>query len=126
MAGRRAMLATGLFSATEKHVFDHAERKHAIYYEYPSSKLDDITIELPDGWRATSLPPETNQDLKSVAFLSKAVDDKGTLHLTRKLSTDLLLVEAKYYPALQNFYRMVRTSDEQQIVLLPGTANASR
>jgi len=126
ITGRRAMLTGGLFSGTEKHVFDHAERKHPIYYHYPSSKMDDITIELPDGWHATSLPPETNRDQQSFAYSSKVVNEKGSLHLTRKLSLDILLLETKYYPTLQNFYRMVRTSDEQQIVLQPDTATASR
>jgi len=124
--GRRAMLTVGLFSATEKHVFDHASRTNPIYFEYPSAKVDDITIELPEGWSTTSLPPATDRDLKAVGFFSKAEDDRGKLHLSRKLTTDALLLEAKYYSTLQNFYRMVRTSDEQQIVLQPGTATASK
>ncbi|MGA3127873.1 MAG: DUF3857 domain-containing protein [Candidatus Korobacteraceae bacterium] len=125
-AGRRALLTIGLFSAAEKHVFEHDERTHPIYYQYPSTKLDDITIELPDGWRAISLPPEASTDLKSIAFDSKLENDKGRLHLSRKLTTDILMLDAKYYSTLQNFYRMVRTRDEEQIVLLPGTAAASR
>src|SRR5262249_7643843 len=48
-AGRRALFPVGLFSATEKHVFDHAERIHPIYFEFPSQKLDDITVALPSG-----------------------------------------------------------------------------
>jgi len=125
-AGRRALLTIGLFSAAEKHVFDHDRRTQPIYHEYQSTKLDDITIELPDGWRAISLPPEASTDLKSIAFDSKLENDKGRLHLSRKLTTDILMLDAKYYSTLQNFYRMVRTRDEEQIVLLPGTAAASR
>jgi hypothetical protein len=34
-------------------------------------------------------------------------------------------LEAKYYPALRNFFQAVRTGDEEQIVLQPGTASAS-
>src|SRR5438270_10973205 len=30
-AGRRALMPVGIFSAPEKHVFDHAERTHPIY-----------------------------------------------------------------------------------------------
>jgi hypothetical protein len=120
------MLPVGLFAATEKHVFDHAERTYPIYYQYPSTKLDDISIELLEGWRAASLPPETNMDLKLVSYLSKVENDKGKLHLSRKLSNDILLLQTKYYATLQNFYRNVRTNDEQQIVLLPGAAIASR
>ena len=44
--GHRALLTVGLFTAAEKHVFDHAERSHPIYYQYPETKLDDMTIEL--------------------------------------------------------------------------------
>jgi hypothetical protein len=125
-AGRRAMLPIGLFSAPEKHLFDHAHRVHPIYYRYPNGKVDDVTIELPDGWSVSSLPPETNQVQEIIGYVSKVEANKQSLHISRMLSADLLLLDTKYYSALQNFYRMVRTSDEQQIILLPGTATASR
>jgi hypothetical protein len=125
-AGRRMLLPAGLFTSTEKHLFEHAKRTNQIYSQYPNAKLDDISIELPEGWSATSLPPVASRDITALAFASKAESDKGTLHLSRKLSSEFLLLETKYYPALQNFYRMVRTSDEQQVVLQPGTAIASK
>jgi hypothetical protein len=125
-AGRRAMLTVGLFSATEKRVFDHAGRAHPIYYAYPNSKLDDVTIDLPDGWRVSSVPQATNDVQPIIGYTSKVTSENGTLHLSRKFSTDILMIESKYYSALQNFYRMVRTSDEQQIVLLPGSTAASK
>ena len=34
-AGRRALLPVGLFSAPEKHLFDHAERVQPIYFQFP-------------------------------------------------------------------------------------------
>ena len=39
------------------------------------------------------------------------------MHVLRKLDFDLLLLEAKYYPALRNFFQAVRTGDEQQILI---------
>ncbi len=124
-AGKRALLATGLFSAAEKHVFDHAARTYPIYYEYPTLKVDDVTIELPAGWKVSSVPEALDRDLKAVAFSSKVESVKGKLHLTRSLRTDAMLLDTKYYSTVQSFYRMVRTTDEQQIVLLPGTSTAS-
>jgi hypothetical protein len=38
---------------------------------------------------------------------------------------DFLLLDPKYYGALRNFFQVVRTSDEEQIVLQPGTASAA-
>jgi hypothetical protein len=124
--GRRVMLPEGLFGAPEKHVFDHANRVHPIYFKYPNSRLDDISIELPEGWRVSSLPAAAEENQKIIVYTVKAENDKGVLHISRKFNTDILLMDSKYYSALQDFYRRIRTHDEQQIVLLPGTATASR
>ncbi|HWC15788.1 MAG TPA: DUF3857 domain-containing protein [Terriglobales bacterium] len=124
-AGRRAMLPVGIFSAPEKRVFEHTERVHPIYFEYPFEKWDDVTITLPVGWQVSSLPPAQNQDAKLVLYTLKAENDKNTLHLSRKLKVDLLLLEPKYYAALRNFFQVVRSGDEEQIVLQPAGASAS-
>jgi hypothetical protein len=126
-AGKRALMPVGLFGAPEKHAFEHANRVHAIYFSYPSSKIDDVTIDLPLGWQVSSLPPAQGLDAKAAVYSLKVENEKGkgTLHLTRQLNMDLLIVEAKLYPTLRNFFQIVRTGDEQQIVLQPGVAAAS-
>lgn len=118
-AGRRALLPVGLFSAPEKHLFDHANRIHPIYFEFPFEKVDDVTIDLPLGWQATNLPPPRKEDGHVVSYALTVENTHSTLHLTRKLSVDILLVEARYYPALRTFFQAVRTDDEEQIVLQP-------
>ena len=118
-AGKRALLPVGLFGASEKRLFDHTARVHPIYFDFPSEKDDDITIELPLGWQATSLPAPQTTDGHVVLYALNVENDKGTLHLTRKLKIDLLVLEAKYYGALRKFFHTVRAGDEQQIVLQP-------
>jgi hypothetical protein len=124
-AGRRALLPVGLFSATEKHIFEHANRVYPIYFQFPLEKVDDVTIDLPLGWQVQSLPQAQNQNGHVVAYNLLAEKSASSLHLTRKITVDFLLIEAKYYPALRNFFQVVRTGDEEQIVLQPGTASAS-
>jgi hypothetical protein len=124
-AGRRALVPVGIFAATEKRVFDHANRVHPIYFEFPFQKVDDVTIEIPSGWQVGSVPPAQNQNQHVVAYTLKVENSKSTLHLTRTLNVDLLMLEAKYYGALRNFFQVVRTGDEEQIVLQPGAASAS-
>jgi hypothetical protein len=41
------------------------------------------------------------------------------------MTVDVMLLEPKYYAALRNFFQVMRTGDEGQIVLQPGAANAS-
>jgi hypothetical protein len=123
-AGRRALLPFGLFSASEKQLFEHTSRVHAVYFQYPFEKADDVTIQLPLGWQVSSVPKEMNTDAKAAFYIRKVQDEKGTLHLTRVLRSDLLMLDAKYYPALRNFDQLVRTGDEEQIILQPAAARA--
>ena len=124
-AGRRALLPFGLFSATEKQLFEHTNRVHAVYFQYPFEKSDEVTIQLPLGWQVSSMPKELTQDAKAAVYVRKVQDDKGILRLTRTLRSDLLMLDAKFYPVLRNFYQVVRTGDEEQIILQPMASRAS-
>jgi hypothetical protein len=124
-AGRRALLPVGIFSAGEKHVYEHTTRVHPLYFHYLSEKSDDISIDLPLDWRVSDIPKPQTTDAKLLVYTNDVENKNGTLHLQRRLRSDLLSLDQKYYPALRNFYQAVRTSDDQQIVLQPGSAAAS-
>jgi len=124
-AGRRALLPVGIFSATEKHVFEHTNRVHPIYFKFPFEKVDDITIDLPTSWEVQSLPKPQNQDAHIVTYTLQAEKGANSIHLTRRMMVEILLLDPKYYPALRDFFQVVRTGDEGQIVLQPGAASAS-
>jgi hypothetical protein len=124
-AGRRALLPVGIFAAREKQVFEHEARIHPIYFTYPFQTEDDIIFTLPTGWQVSSLPAVQNVDAKAALYSLKAETSNGTLHLTRKLNIDMMFLQQKYYPALRAFFQTVRTGDEEQIVLQPGSATAS-
>jgi hypothetical protein len=124
-AGRRALLPVGLFSNSEKHVFDHTERVHPIYFELQNRKVDDVTIEMPAGWKVATLPQPQDKNGHVINYTMKVDNDKDKLHVSRVLSMDVLLMETKYYMALRTFFQTVRTGDEEQIVLQPGTESAS-
>jgi hypothetical protein len=124
-AGRRALLPIGVFSGTEKHLFDHAERRYAIYFQYPSQKIDDVTIELPERWTVSTAPQEQTADGHVITYTAKATFDKNKLHLTRKLDVNVVLLDQRAYPALRTLFMAVRTGDEEQVVLQPGATTAS-
>ncbi len=125
-AGKRVLLPSALFTNTEKHLFEHAERTHPIYFTFQFKKTDDITVELPLGWQATSFPKPVTLDSKVIVYSSKSEDEKGVLHLQRQLDMQLTSLEVKYYPALRTFFQNVRTADEQQIVVQPGVAGTGK
>ena len=49
------LIPVGVFTAPEKHIFEHANRVHPIYFEFPYEKVDDVTIDLPRGWQVNSV-----------------------------------------------------------------------
>jgi hypothetical protein len=119
-AGRRALFPVGLFSAPEKHLFDHANRVHPIYFEFPFQRSDDITVDLPLGWQISSVPEPQKLDAKAITYNLGAKNEKGALHMNRVLNVDVLLLPQDKYDALRKIFQVVRTGDEQQVALLPG------
>ena len=124
-AGKRTVIPAAVFTAVEKHTFEHANRVHAIYLAYPYEKTEDVTIDLPEGWQVSSVPTSQTQDGHIVTYGLKVDKDGSTLHTTRKLNWDFLMLETKYYPALRAFFQGVRTGDDQQIILQPAASSAS-
>jgi len=116
-AGRRTLLATGLFGGGEKHVFEGMNRVHPIYFSYPYSDVDDITIALPSGSTVTSLPDPQRDDQKVCDYNSSAEKTSGSLHLSRTLMVNVGLLDPKFYPALRHFFQTVRNGDDQQVML---------
>jgi hypothetical protein len=125
-AGRRALLPVGLFGGTEKHLFDHANRVWPVYFSFPFKKVDDVIIQLPSDWQVGSMPKSTDQNAKAAQYQMKVENSNGTLHIQRELRCDLILVPKDTYPVLRRFFEVVRTEDDQQIVLQPGAASASK
>jgi hypothetical protein len=124
-AGKHVLLPAAIFTAGEKGVFEHANRVQPVYFDYPYQKADDVTVELPAGWRVSSVPPPQEIKGGAVTYNAKVEQSSGALRLTRKMTVDLLLVDQKYYGALRNFFQAVRTSDGVQIVVQPGEIHAS-
>jgi hypothetical protein len=124
-AGKRQLLPTGFFVANEKHLFEHSTRTYPVYFQFPYKKIDDITVTLPQGWKVDSMSKPINQDAKAVAYTFSTDANANSLHLQRSLRCDIMLVPVDKYSILRSFFQYVRTSDDQQVVLLPGASLAA-
>ena len=119
-AGHRALLPLGIFSAAEKHTFEHATRVHPLSFEYCYQHVDDVTIDVPQPWTFESIPGPTLVDFKGMVFEESAQTRQRSLHLTRELTLNVSLVGVQAYDAVRQFYQTVRRADEAQAVLSPG------
>jgi hypothetical protein len=125
-AGKRALLPVGLFGGPEKHIFEHTNRIFPIYFRFPFQRVDEINIQLPTGWQVGSVPKAVDQDAKAVQYALKVDGNGSSVHCKRQLRSDLFLVGADKYNILRAFYQLVRTGDDQQIVLQQGAVAAAK
>jgi len=100
-------------------ITDHADGTNS-----PAGYTLEETLGYPWAQASLPVPPPRTEDGHIVLYDLKVEDHKDTLHLTRKLIVDVLLLQQKYYMALRNFFQAVRAGDEEQIVLQPGTTTA--
>jgi hypothetical protein len=123
-AGHRALMPVGLFSAQEKHEFEHATRVQPVYFRYLFEKVDDVNIELPLDWKVTTVPGLMDRDVKGARYTLKVEQNKDVLHFSRTVTSNVLSVPQTSYSALRGFYSLVRTGDDSQIVLQPAASAA--
>lgn len=126
LAGHRALLPVGIFSAPEKRLFDHANRVYPIYMEYLFQKIDEVTIELPEGWKVSDFPKRVKSDSNTISYDLNFDSNANKLHIQRQLKVDFLLLDMHFYAGLQKFYQGVGSSDDEQIVLQTATATAKK
>lgn len=118
-AGRRLLLPTNLFQAQDTNPFPHAARIHPVYFRSPFRELDDVTFELPAGFKAQNLPAPTTHREQYGAFQVIRSAEENRVNVKRVFIIDGLLFPVEYYPSLRNFFSKVRTLDEEQVVLQP-------
>ncbi len=124
-AGKRTLLPVGIFSASEKGMFERSDRVHPVYFDYPFQKIDDIWIEFPENWKIGDLPAQQNNRGASVAYSLEVAQEKSKLHITRSLEVDVLSIPLDQYASLRAFFQFVRTGDDAQVMLQPQVATAS-
>jgi hypothetical protein len=125
-AGQRQLLKVGLFCKEEDRTFERPVRTQPVYFNFPYQHADDVSIELPSGTRVGSLPKSQKLDFKLYSYGLTAENRDSTLHLTRDISLNMLIVDAKYYGQLYDFFQSVRSADEEQVVITPAAAVALR
>lgn len=124
--GRRLLLPAAVFQSGRKNPFQHAERKYPLYFSYPWRESDDLTVELPSGYRIETLPETRSTELTCGNYEIERETQAGKLRVHREFEIRGVLYPREYYPAVREFFNVVRTGDEEQVVLQSGQATPSR
>lgn len=123
--GRRALVPVDIFAGARRHDFEHSTRTHAIYFHYPHRLDDEITIDLPSGWKVDSVPQPGSANINVADCNWTAQGTPTGLGWHRDFTIDTLLIDVKFYDRVREFYQNVkRSGDEEAVVNLPAGENS--
>jgi Domain of Unknown Function with PDB structure (DUF3857) len=127
--GRRLFFQPGFFEQGVPQTFSTATRKYPIYFHYPWSEVDDITIDLPQGFELESPEAPGNAKVGDVANLEirmSTTTDSRSLHYERKFSFggQSILFPQTSYNSLKQLFDSFYKIDTFALTLREASASA--
>jgi nitrogen regulatory protein PII-like uncharacterized protein len=124
--GKRLLLP-GFFFSTGAHqqFVSEEKREAAVDLHFAEQVIDDAVYHLPVGITVESAPTPAQLTWPEHATLVvKTAPGAGTIEIKHIFARGFVLLEAKEYPALRDYYQKIAASDQQQLVLVkaPGAA----
>jgi transglutaminase-like putative cysteine protease len=118
-AGSRMALPPSVFAVAAKNPFAPATRTHPIYFQYPRSEEDEVKVGLPATSMVSVLPTPANLKAGALAYTNTTTQDGNVVTFRRSMMIDAMLVEARYYSAVRNFYNAMVAADQKPLLLVP-------
>jgi hypothetical protein len=125
-AGKRLLAPAYLFQLKQNQAFTHGERKYPVYFPYPFSEADMVSIQVPTGFSIETVPTEREAKLPYARYKSTSQFDGMHLVTQRNLIFNGVYFPLEKYSELKGFFGTVQTGDEQQAVLHAGGATSAQ
>jgi len=132
--GKRLFLQPGFFTRGIGPLFSATERKHEVYFHYPWSEQDHITIELPAGFALDNpdvpapITPAMTQNICEQKVKMAVSSDGRTLIYDRNFffgGGGSILFPVRSYAALKQLFDMVSQGNDHTITLKQVAASAA-
>jgi hypothetical protein len=134
--GKRLFLQPAFFQHGLGPLFPTSSRKYPIYFHYPWSEEDEVTIDLPAGFsldNADAPAPFASGDLSRYDVKIMVTKDERTLIYKRNFffgggsaGLERLYYDSANYSALKMFFDTLNKEDNHTVTLKQGVATASK
>jgi len=117
--GKRIVLPAFPFSQGEQPGFIAEEkREEPVDLHFAEQVIDDVVFHLPAGYAVESAPqPVQLPWMERAQMVVKTQPGAGTLDVRHTFARGFVMVDAKDYGALRDYYQKIATNDQQQVVL---------
>jgi hypothetical protein len=126
MAGKRLLMPAYLFQLKQNQSFTHSQRKYPVYFPYPFTDSDVVSIKVPAGYTLESVPPQQDAKLPYARYQNLTQFDGTVLNTQRQLAFNGIYFDVDKYTELKSFFGKVQAGDEQQAVLHGGNVSAQK
>lgn len=130
--GKRMFFQPGYFSHGVGSLFTSATRKHDIYFNYPWSEHDVITIDLPEGFTLDNadipspITPEMTKQISSQQITMGVTKDGRMLRYERRFffgGNGNILFPVSNYPGIKQLFDLIAKANDHTITLKQAAAN---
>lgn len=120
--GKRLFLQPAFFQKGVSALFATSTRRYAVYFHFPWSEEDKVTISLPKGYALDNpdAPRPINGAVSSYAVTIGVTKDESTLVYNRSFffgGKDVILIPANSYPSVKQLFDEVNKNDNHTITL---------
>lgn len=127
MAGKRLLIPAALFRTTKQRLaFQHTERKYAVYFPFAYNEMDNVILQVPEGYTAESVPVAQDVKLPSTRFVTARSFANNQFVSKRALVVNGIIFRVSEYPELKGFFDKVQGADEEQLVLQNAAVSAGK
>ena len=114
---QRMLFPIAVLQVNRKNPFAQLYRMEPVYFLHGYREIDKITISLPAGYRLEALPSEVSDETPFAAFQAKRTSDAGVVRLERQALMNGYYFTVQSYGALREYFRKLRQSDAENVVL---------
>jgi hypothetical protein len=125
-AGKRLLAPAYLFQLKQNQAFTHGQRKYPVYFPYPFTEADSVSIAVPSGFTIESVPQQRDAKLPYARYQNTSQFDGLHLVTQRNLFFNGVYFPLEKYSELKDFFGTVQTGDEQQAVLHAGGGTSAQ
>lgn len=126
MAGKRLLVPAFLFKLKQNQAFAHSQRKYPVYFPYPFTDNDTVTLKVPAGFILETVPQHEDAQLPYARYQNATNFDGIQLITQRQLAFNGIYFPVEKYSELKTFFGKVQAGDEQQAVLHAGGSTSAQ
>ena len=115
-AAHRILMPADLFPAEYSKAFVPEKRINAVYFPFPYEEVDDLKFHAPAGFKTEAVPDAKKIDVGAAKYNLTATQQENTVEINRHLVFNAVVFSKDAYPALRQFFSVVKSCDGAQIV----------